>query len=212
MSLLERVLTDLGAAAEMGPGQGGTRDILAVESVHALVRNEAVREVVESELGPGAFACRGILFNKTPSSNWKVVWHQDVTIAVRSRIEKEGLGPWSRKAGTPHVQPPAEVLEGMLAVRIHVDDCGPTNGPLQVLAGSHRHGKLATDQIDSWIQRVEPTDCLADAGSLLALKPLLLHRSSKAVHPTNRRVIHIEFANRDLPGGLEWKDRVPMGC
>lgn len=98
----------------------------------------------------------------------------------------------------------------MLAIRIHVDDCGADNGPLQVLDGSHRQGKLISDQIDSWVNRVKPTDCLVAAGSLLTLKPLLLHRSSKAVHPTNRRVIHIEFASVDLSGGLEWQDRIPL--
>jgi len=45
-----------------------------------------------------------------------------VTIAVRERREAEGFGPWSEKEGVPHVQPPAEILEKMVAIRVHLDD------------------------------------------------------------------------------------------
>ena len=42
-------------------------------------------------LGAHFFAVRGILFNKTRSSNWKVLWHQDLTIAVRERLDVGGF-------------------------------------------------------------------------------------------------------------------------
>jgi len=38
--------------------------------------------------------------------------------------------------------------------------------------------------------------------------PLILHASSKAVSPSHRRVIHIEYAGAELPGGLEWHTRI----
>jgi hypothetical protein len=64
-------------------------------------------------------------------------WHQDRAIAVRDRVDVPGFGPWSVKAGLVHVEPPVDILERMLAVRLHLDDCGEDNGPLRVLPGSH---------------------------------------------------------------------------
>src|SRR5262249_36630616 len=146
-----------------------------------------------------------ILFDKTPEANWKVTWHQDVTIAVAARREVEGFGPWSMKAGVIHVQPSAEILEQMLAVRIHLDDCGPENGPVRVLPGSHRLGKLTTEEIATIRVAVNEQPCIASRGTALLMRPLIVHASSGATRPGHRRVIHIEYANCTLPGGLDWR-------
>src|SRR5262249_21688283 len=111
---------------------------------------------------------------------------------------------WTEKAGVPHVQPPVQVLQNMLAVRVHLDDCGPDNGPLRVLPGSHA-GELSPAGIADWIARTEPVTCVARAGDVLAFRPLLLHASSRAVTPQHRRVVQIEFAAGPLPGGLAWR-------
>ena len=39
------------------------------------------------------------------------------------------------------------------------------------------------------------------------MKPLILHASSKTENDTHRRVIHLEFNNHELPGGLDWLER-----
>ena len=96
--------------------------------VRRLANSPALRDLVEPVLGPGCFPVRGILFDKVPDANWKVSWHQDVTIAVKNKVEADGYGPWSVKADVLHVQPPAEVLEEMLSVRFHIDPCGEENG------------------------------------------------------------------------------------
>lgn len=62
-------------------------------------------------MGPACFAVRALLFDKTPEANWKVVWHQDITIAVRVRAEVAGFATWSEKGGVPHVQAPVELLQ-----------------------------------------------------------------------------------------------------
>ncbi len=95
----------------------------------------------------------------------------------------------------------------MVAVRIHLDDCGPDNGPLRVIPGSHRHGWL-DNEISHWKETVEPVTCLARAGGAIVMCPLILHTSSKAVLPNHRRVIHIEYASEELPGGLQWHRRI----
>lgn len=35
---------------------------------------------------------KGIVFDKTPAANWKVPWHQDLTICVERRIDVNGFG------------------------------------------------------------------------------------------------------------------------
>ena len=55
-------------------------------------------------LSSAAFPVRAILFDKTPSANLKVAWHQDRSIAVKRRIDVPGYGPWSVKEGIEHVR------------------------------------------------------------------------------------------------------------
>lgn len=179
----------------------------AVPPVQTLARSEAIRNLVESVLGPGCFVVRGILFDKTPEANWKVAWHQDLTIAVREQKEAPGFGPWSEKAGIPHVQPPPEVLERMLTVRVHLDDCGLENGPVQVIPGSHRHGRLSTAEVTRLRGNHEPVPCTSARGGVLLMRPLILHASSPATVAGHRRVVHLEFAAEELPHGLEWHGR-----
>jgi ectoine hydroxylase-related dioxygenase (phytanoyl-CoA dioxygenase family) len=189
--------------------RGGVRNLFdVVPSVRALATSPAVRSVAEAVLGPECFAVRALLFDKTPDANWKVTWHQDLTIAVRARANVAGYGPWSDKAGVPHVQPPDELLERMLAVRVHLDDCGADNGPVRVISGSHRVGRLSGTAIDAWRGGAEAVDCLAERGAILAFKPLILHASSRATAPAHRRVVHLEFAAEALDAPLEWHARV----
>lgn len=185
------------------------RNLLAnSECTRALALRPEVREIAECVLGAGCFATKATLFDKTPGANWKVAWHQDLTIAVDRRCDLPGFVPWSVKAGVVHVQPPVEILQSMLAVRVHLDECDPDNGPLRVLPGSHNSGRLEPDEIEQWKQHVGAVDCPVACGGILAFRPLLLHASSPAKRPGHRRVVHLEFAKDDLPPGLEWHFRV----
>jgi ectoine hydroxylase-related dioxygenase (phytanoyl-CoA dioxygenase family) len=183
------------------------RNLLSIPSVRGLAILKPVREIIETVLGRTCFAVKGIFFNKTRSSNWKVVWHQDLTIALRERKDVDGFGPWTTKAGVLHVQPPSEVLAGILAIRLHLDDSELDNGPLRVIPGSHRHGRLSAEQISSW-QRETSVTCTVPKGGALVMRPLLLHASSACAIPKSRRVIHLEFAASELPHGLHWHERV----
>jgi ectoine hydroxylase-related dioxygenase (phytanoyl-CoA dioxygenase family) len=191
--------------------RGGVRHLLRdVPAVRALAGSVPVRRVAEAALGPGAFAVRGILFDKTPGANWKVVWHQDLTVAVRERREVAGFGPWSEKDGVPHVQPPATLLERMVAVRVHLDDCTTTNGPVRVIPGSHRAGRLSAADVDRWRAMGPEVVCTVPRGGILAFHSLLLHASSPALEPAHRRVVHLEYVAAEwaeLPGGLAWYER-----
>jgi len=179
----------------------------AVPDVALLARSPAIRAAAGAILGPSSFAVRGLFFDKTPGANWKVAWHQDLTIAVRDRVEVAGFGPWSEKHGIPHVRPPSAILGRMLAIRVHLDSCGTENGPLRVISGSHVEGMLDAEAIARWRREVEAKILVAGRGDVLLMRPLLLHASSAAASPNHRRVIHLEFAAEDLPGGLEWHGR-----
>jgi len=204
--LLEAIAAELELAD--AARRGGIRDPLAISAgVRRLAEHECVRRAAEAVLGPGCFVARALFFDKTARANWKVAWHQDLTITVRRRIDAPGFGPWSTKAGIAHVQPPVEVLERMLAVRVHLDDCRSDNGPVRVLPGTHRQGRLSSDAIEDLKQSIAPVECVAERGAILAFRPLLLHASSPAQSPSRRRVVHFEFALGELPGGLQWHRR-----
>lgn len=188
--------------------RAGTRALLSGSpAVAAIVCAPAVRGLAAAVLGPACFAVRTILFDKTPGANWKVAWHQDLTIAVRARREVAGYGPWSEKEGVPHVQPPAAVLERMVTVRLHLDDCGEENGPVRVIPGSHASGRLRSEAIAAWRDRVSEHSCVVARGGALVMRPLLLHASSPARAASHRRVLHIDYAAGALDGGLDWHDR-----
>jgi ectoine hydroxylase-related dioxygenase (phytanoyl-CoA dioxygenase family) len=190
----------------LGDDNHAQRNLLSVSAIRELAASQCVREIVGAVLGPRCFAVRGIFFNKNQRSNWKVAWHQDVTISVRERREVPGFGPWTVKAGVSHVQPPVEIMS-ILAIRLHLDESGPDNGPLRILPASHKEGRLSAEQIANW-RRTPCLTCTVSSGGALIMRPLLLHASSACAVLKLRRVVHLEFAAEELPQGLEWHDRV----
>jgi ectoine hydroxylase-related dioxygenase (phytanoyl-CoA dioxygenase family) len=175
-----------------------------VPEVRKLACSPKVNDLLKPILGEHFFPVRGILFDKIPDANWKVPWHQDVTIAVQTRTEAEGFGPWSMKAEVLHVQPPAPILESMISVRFHMDDCRADNGALRTIPGSHRFGRIPESEISAFRAKSSERICEVDSGGVLLMRPLLLHASSPALVPDHRRVIHIDFASAHLPAGMHW--------
>ncbi|MBL8797128.1 MAG: phytanoyl-CoA dioxygenase family protein [Planctomycetia bacterium] len=207
---LRRAIASLPAGKEVKRRQGvyGVRNLLEIcPEVRDLACDARIRSFVTPILGEAAFAVRAVFFDKLPGANWSLYWHQDNVIAVQRRVELPGFTGWSNKAGVWQVQPPVEVLGRMVAVRIHLDDCDGTNGPLRVLPGSHRHGWL-DDDLAEWKARVPEVACLVRAGGVVVMSPLTLHASAAAEAAGHRRVIHLEYASEELPGELDWHNRV----
>jgi hypothetical protein len=155
-------------------------------------------------LGAAARPVRAIVFDKTADNNWSVAWHQDRTIAVRARHNVPGFGPWSVKAGVVHVEPPFEIIERMITIRAHLDDCAGDNAPLLVVPGSHRLGRVPSAQTAETAQRFGKATCVADAGDLWVYATSIVHASERARKPRRRRVLHVDYANTPLPAGLDW--------
>ena len=201
--LIELLIQDI-TALNLTSGRAGIRNLLELApSVRKLAQSPEIRSLVQPILGDTAQVVRGIFFDKQPTANWKVPWHQDLTIAVKNRLDLPDYHPWSVKAGIAHVQPPTAILEQMLTVRIHLDKTDESNGALKVIPGSHRQGKLTSPEIDLWKQSPAISgNC--EAGGIFMMRPLLLHASSIAIVPSHRRVIHLEYASHQLPAGLEW--------
>lgn len=173
-------------------------------SIYKLAQSNLLSTHVQKHLTGEVHLVRAILFNKTKNNNWLVPWHQDKTIAVSKQFEKKGWGPWSIKGGVPHVQPPLQALNQMITFRIHLDDSHQQNGCLKILPNTQHLGILKQDSIQEYIKDRDATICECPAGSALIMRPHILHASSKASKPSQRRVLHLEYSSFKLPSGITW--------
>ena len=74
----------------------------------------------------------------------------------------------------------------MVALRVHLDPCGPADGPLRVIPGSHLKGKMGDEELRAYAR--EPyEDLTAEVGDVIAMRPLLVHSSPKATAAGKRR-------------------------
>jgi len=197
------LVRDLGKSA-LRRSKAGIRHALRHEAIRDLAAEPKLLIVARDFLGPEATPFRATLFDKSPQANWLVVWHQDTALPLRERRDASGWGPWSVKDGIIYAHAPATALSQVLAIRVHLDDSEEDNGPLRVLPGSHVKGVLSDDDIEQLVQRISPTDCLVTRGGVIAMRPLIVHASSKSHSDCPRRVIHIEYAAcRSFDDGLE---------
>jgi ectoine hydroxylase-related dioxygenase (phytanoyl-CoA dioxygenase family) len=196
-SQLDQLLTHIDREAPRR-SRAGIRHALALDPVAAFARQRILKEIACEVLGPDAFPFRVTLFDKSPASNWLVVWHQDTALPFRERIDLPGWGPWSVKDGIPYAHAPAAALRQVVALRVHLDESDFTNGPLRVLPGTHKQSVLSDDEIRDLAKRITPVDCVVRRGGILAMKPLIVHASSKSHSEMPRRVMHIEYAASPL--------------
>lgn len=154
-----------------------------------------------------AFVCKAIYLNKTTEANWYVTWHQDTTINVIDKIETDGYHAWTQKDGVVSVCPPTDINKAIFTLRIHLDDADAGNGALEVIPGSYN--KVLTDEEkNTIITYTKSTMVEVNEGGVMLMKPLLLHRSSKATNQRHRRVVHIEFVSQKLANGLQWAEEL----
>lgn len=195
---------------ELLAGGVGERQALRHPAIVELCRSAGVRDLVAPILGAQAFAFRATLFDKHAARNWPVLWHQDRTVPVHARVDAAGFHNWSLKSGGWFVEPPRAVHEQHLAVRVDLDGSRADNGGLHVLPASHRIGVLSPEHITSMVEERSQRCPEVVAGGALRMRPLLLHSSRRALVAAHRRVVHFEFAARELPDGVRFAARVPL--
>lgn len=177
--------------------RAGIRHALRLEPVAAIAGHPLLAEIASGVLGTRCFPFRAILFEKSRASNWLVVWHQDTALPLRERIDVPGWGPWSLKKRIDYAHAPAGALSQVLALRVQLDDSNADNGPLRVLPRTHTLGVLSDDGIHDLAVRITPVNCAVGKGGVLAMRPLLVHASSKSRAEMPRRILHIEYAAAD---------------
>lgn len=191
-------------AAEVPKTKAGARHLLRVPAVRSLAVHSALVQLAGKFIGAPAAPYRATLFDKSAASNWLVAWHQDTALPLNQHAADPAWGPWSNKGGVLHAIAPASALETVVALRVHLDDSTPTNGPLRVLPDTHRAGVLPHDEIQRLADGIRPIECVAESGGVVAMRPLLVHASSKARDTQPRRVLHIEYATSvHLGAGIE---------
>jgi ectoine hydroxylase-related dioxygenase (phytanoyl-CoA dioxygenase family) len=167
---------------------------MRLAAVAEIARSAALLGIAREILCDGAFPFRATLFDKSATANWLVVWHQDTALSLREKREVPGWGPWSVKEGVNYAHAPACALEQVLALRVHLDNSTSENGPLRVLPGTHTLGVLTDNQIHDLSEKAGEVECLVAKGGVVAMRPLIVHASSKARSDMPRRVLHIEYA------------------
>ncbi|WP_420471982.1 phytanoyl-CoA dioxygenase family protein [Brevundimonas sp. FT23042] len=170
-----------------------------------LAADGPIGQVAAALSSSAARPVRAVLFDKTPEANWSVAWHQDRTLPVHERIEVEGFGPWSTKDGRLHVAPPFEVLARMVTLRVHLDPVDADNAPLRIALGSHRLGRVPSADAAAQASRLPRHVCLAETGEVWAYSTPILHASDPSSGGRRRRVLQVDYADFDLPGGLDWR-------
>ena len=113
---------------------------------------------------------------------------------LEERDDRPGWGPWSVKEGVLYAHAPECALSQVIALRLHLDDSTADTGPLRVIPETHKQGVLTDNAIHELATHTPPITCIVPRGGVLAMRPLLVHASSKSHGDESRRVLHIEYA------------------
>jgi len=186
-----------------------TKDLFAIRQLiknvpelRDLLFNEKLAELLSNLSEPEYFLTKAIYFDKPSESNWFVAYHQDLSISVDKKVELENYSNWTFKKKQYGVQPPLEILQDTITIRIHLDKTDENNGALRVISKSHLNGIVRVDSKE-WNTENEYV-CEVERGGAMLMKPLTLHASSRTTNGQKRRVIHLEFNKHRLTEPLNW--------
>ena len=189
--------------ANRKPVKAGLRNLMGNERVERLAYDSRLLEITKTIIGSDAIPFRATLFNKSGKVNWLVPWHQDTALPIQKRPDSKEWGPRSQKNGIEYAHAPEWALSRVIALRIHLDTSTTENGPLRVLPNTHRLGVLAERVVVEYAKKINSVECLALKGGVVAMRPLLIHASSKVKSESPRRVLHIEYIDSlDLAEGV----------
>ncbi len=206
---ISRILACIENAEQEGNSFMKTKDLFAIRQLIKnvpeltdLVFNEKLTELISDLSKSEYFLTKAIYFDKPSESNWFVAYHQDLSISVDQKAELGNYTNWTFKKGRYGVQPPIEILEDTITIRIHLDKTDSNNGALKVIPKSHLKGIVRADSKD-WNLENEFI-CEVEKGGAMLMKPLTLHASNRTINGKKRRVIHLEFNKHNLTKPLVW--------
>jgi ectoine hydroxylase-related dioxygenase (phytanoyl-CoA dioxygenase family) len=178
--------------------------ITYISFIKDLAHSRQLISLVRQVLGDKAFPTNAFVLDKTRENNWGLDWHQDLRIAVKTKIEIEGYNNWTVECGIHHTIPPKEILAKRLFVRIHLDDCLIENGAMLIAPKSHKFGIFKNKEEIEKIVAGETLCCEIKKDGVMFITPLLLHKSPYSITSKKRRILQIEYAATPLINGLEW--------
>lgn len=209
LRLRQRCHEQLSAADGDGNARSSRGHVYAARNVIELVsevltvwRSGMMHAMLREVLGDSFGLVRVLFFDKPPDRTWALPWHKDMSIAVENNsLPSLHFSRPTVKAGVPHVIASDDVLRQMLTLRLHLDDVTEENGPLRVIPQSHLSSNAVGLGPDAAVT------IYAQAGDVLAMRPLIDHSSGPSLAGTSRhrRILHLEFAaHRMLPDGFSW--------
>lgn len=175
------------------PSNAGGRRWAGAE-LRALLVSPAMA-CVSASVGPllsAAHVLRIVAFKKDTGANWFVPAHQDRSIPIPSSDLPVGFSRPTRKGEGWQAEAPIEVLREMRNLRIFIDPATTDDGPLEVIPGTHRLGRIEQSAIPTLADASKWHPLTGNSGDIVLLSPLLLHRSRRAVQPRGRRVLQLE--------------------
>jgi len=175
--------------------RAGMRSLMHHPVVIEVANDDRLSRIAQEFIGKGAIPFRATLFQKTGRANWLVPWHQDTALPLEKKFHSNEWGPWSIKEGILYAHAPAWALERVIALRIHLDPSTAENGPLRVIPATHESGVLNDYEVIQYAREHGHVNCLVGIGGVIAMRPLLIHASSKINVDLPRRVLHIEYAD-----------------
>ncbi|MBK9388390.1 MAG: phytanoyl-CoA dioxygenase family protein [Planctomycetes bacterium] len=198
--VLDAAQLELGEAllSSVPSSRAGTRTLLADPRARALAQALSAEPRLATLLGDAARAIQCTAFAKAPERNWLVGLHQDLSLPTEALGDTGDADAGAAKEGLRFAQPPAAILQQLVAVRLHLDDCGADDGPLRVVPGSHCDGILEHTAALALRDARGEHACLLARGDALVFRPLLLHASSKSTSGRRRAVLHFLFAPASL--------------
>ena len=112
--------------------------------------------------------------------------------ALRCLLRAAAIRSSARRAKVGFSSMPSQLRSSPSATIAVVPE--PMKGS-RTIPGSHRAGVLSDHGLRTYVRTRDAVECLVLQGGVLAMRPLIVHSSSKAHSATPRRVLNIEYAD-----------------
>ena len=175
-----------------------------IPELNSIIWNDNMKSWLSKIAGSNYFLTKAIYFDKPAESNWFVAYHQDLSISVNKKEEVKDYKNWTEKDGQFGVEPPLDILQNIVTFRVHLDHTDETNGALRLIPRSHKMGVRRIQEVSSETEEL----CEVPEGAVMLMKPLTFHASSRTTNQNRRRVLHLEFSNKELAKPLAWQEKL----